>query len=162
MRASTQSYPGSDTYLPGGAWFICDRCSGRFRRTDMKIEWTNLRVDAKCLDPRPPQMSVPNVFPEGLPFPDSRSPQDRSDRLEDDTSLQSVQGGFAVQNGVTYPNGQVQQPGALSPQPLIEDNAPVGPNTVADDITFITGPVSAPQNPTYAPIDPVPAPRPSP
>ena len=93
------AFSGSDMYKPGGAWFKCDVCSQRFRRTDMRVRWDNLRVDAKCNDPRPPQMSIPNVYPEGIPFPDARPPQDRPDRLEDDTSLQSVNGGFVAKLG---------------------------------------------------------------
>lgn len=129
MRSSF-AYSGSDTYRPGGAWFICDVCSQRFRRTQLLVRWDNLRVDRKCLDPRPPQMAVPDVYPEGIPFPDTRAPQDRPDRLEDDTSLQSVTGGFALQNGALYPNGQTQQPGALSPQPLQETTGDVDARTV--------------------------------
>lgn len=128
----------------------------------MLVEWTNLRVDAKCLDPRPPQMQPPDVYPEGIPFFDAQPPQDNPDRLVDDTSLQSVAGGFVIRNGVTYPDGQYQQPGALSPQPITESitaspnnpepgqpasiGTPIGPNVLADDVTFITGPVAAPTN----------------
>ena len=143
----------------------------------MHVRWDNLRVDAKCNDPSPPQMSVPNVYPEGLPFPDARSPQDRSDRLTDDTALQSVMGGMAVQNGQTYPNGQNGQPGALSPQPFYESvdpdggpyipepgnptvGTPIGPNVLADDVTFITGLIPAPDNTTSTVPDPVPFPDP--
>ncbi len=174
MTARSFAYSGSDTYR-GGPWFICDVCSQRFRRTDMAVRWDNLRVDARCNDPRPPQMSVPDVFPEGLPFPDARAPQDRPDRLTDDTALQSVAGGFAIQNGLTYPNGQIQQPGALSPQPFYESNdtvpqnpetgnpgigTPIGPNVLADDVTFITGLIPSPDN-TNSTVPPaIPAPRP--
>jgi hypothetical protein len=102
------------------------------------------------------------VYPEGIPFLDARPPPDRPDRLGDDTSLQSVTGGFVVTAGVTYPNGQQQQPGALSPLPVTESitadpnspepgqpstiGTPIGPNVLADDVTFITGPVAAPTN----------------
>lgn len=152
-------YSNYDAYR-GGAYFICDVCSQRFRRKVMQIRWDNLRVDAACLDPRPPQMSVPDVFPEGLPFPDARPPQDRPDRLEDQTSLQSVEGGFAATPGVQYPNGQYQQPGALSPLPFVESPTPIGPNVLADDVTFITGPISAPMNTDSDIPDPVPRPNP--
>lgn len=174
MRASF-AYSGNDSYRPGNAWFICDRCGQRHRRSAMLVEWDNLRVDAKCLDPRPPQMMVPNVFPEGIPFTDTRAPQDRPDRLEDDTALQSVTGGFVVQDGQTYPGGQNGQPGALSPKPVHESitaspyvpepgnptvGLPIGPNVLADDVTFITGPIPAPDNTNSTVPDPVPFPRP--
>ena len=146
--ASRSIYNGGDTYA-GGAYFACDRCGQRHRRSKMHVEWDNLRVDAKCLDPRPPQMNPPNVYPEGEPFPDARPPQDLPDRLQDDTSLQSVTGGFIVAPpGQLYPNGQQVQPGALSPQNLVENPTPQGPNVLEDDITFITGPVYPPSVPT--------------
>jgi hypothetical protein len=148
-----------DTWISGDAWFICDRCSQRFRRSEMLVEWTNLRVDAKCLDPRPPQMQPPDVYPEGLPFYGARPPQDNPDRLQDDTSLQSITGGFSITPpGQLYPNGQQQQPGALSPQLILESNSttpqdgepnnpgigtPIGPNVLADDVSIITGVVQA-------------------
>lgn len=109
----------------------------------MLTEWTGLKVDAKCIDPRPPQMQPPNIYPEGIPFFDARPPQDRPDRLQDDTSLQSIGGGFLAPYGELYPNGQRQQPGALSPLQIVENPTPQGPNVLMDDITFITGPVSA-------------------
>ena len=86
----SRSYWGSDTYAPGNAWFQCDRCSQRWRRSKMRVEWDNLRVCPPCLDPRPPQIEPPNVFPEGIPFFDARPPNDRPDRLEDDTALSEV------------------------------------------------------------------------
>lgn len=142
--AKTMRYRGYDTYGGADAWFICDRCSQRHRRSAMLTEWTGLKVDAKCLDPRPPQMTPPDVYPEGLPFPDARQPQDNPDRLQDDTTLQSIMGGISFQNGLYHPDGQDQIPGALSPQMLVENPTPQGPGVLADDITFITGPVSAP------------------
>lgn len=107
-------------------------------------------------------MEPPDVYPEGLPFPDARPPADYGDRLQDDTSLQSVSGGFAVQNGAYYPNGQNQQPGALSPQPLVENPTPQGASVLADDVTFLTGPVFTPPPDSLGnnPPDNPPMPRP--
>ncbi len=89
-------------------------------------------------------MQPPNIYPEGIPFFDARPPQDNPDRLQDDTSLQSVTGGFLASDGQLYPNGQNQQPGALSPQQIVENPTPQGVDVLEDDITFITGPVPAP------------------
>lgn len=169
----TWHYKGYDAYR-GGAYFICDRCGQRHRRSAMIVEWDNLRVDRKCLDPRPPQMMPPNIYPEGIPFLDARPPQDYPDRLVDDTTLYPVSGGISATNGTLYtaPNGQTTDPGALSPQSLLETvpitvvletengeiittesgepilvttlGVPYGPNVLEDDITFITGPVFAP------------------
>ncbi len=137
-------YAGYDVYRPGNAFFVCDRCGQRYRRSEMITEWTGLKVDAVCCDPRPPQMDPPSVYPEGQPFYDARPPQDNPDRLQDDTSLQSVTGGMLAPDGELYPNGQNQQPGSLSPQQFVESPTPQGPNVLADDITFITGVVPAP------------------
>lgn len=140
-----------DSY-PGGAWFTCDRCSQRVRRSAMFTEWDGLKVCAPCLDPRPPQMFPPDVYPEGLPFPDTRPPQDSPDRLVDDTILNPVAGGIQATNGLYggyYPNGQLAPPGAMSPQPVIVDTIPpgqTGPAVLTDMKTLRTGPVfSVPQ-----------------
>ncbi len=110
----------------------------------MFTEWTGLKVDGKCLDPRPPQMQPPNVYPEGQPFYDARPPQDHPDRLQDDTSLQSVTGGLLAAEGELYPDGQNQQPGALSPLQIEQSPVVLSPDVLEDDITFITGYVPAP------------------
>lgn len=157
MRAGYWGYNG---YRAGNAYFICDRCSQRWRRSRMQVEWDNLRVCPPCLDPRPPQMQPPDVYPEGIPFLDARPPGDNPDRLVDDTGLQSGLGGLYVVDGLTGPLNQ--QPGSISPQPFTESieaepndaepgqpagiGTPIGPNVLADDVTFITGPVAAPSN----------------
>ena len=166
----------------------------------MQTEWDGLKVDPRCLDPRPPQMMPPNVYPEGIPFRDARPPNDLPDRLQDDTILVSVVGGIIASNGsdaslydsylldsnnqdILDSNGQPllgspflvpSRVGALSPQQLIETPTPLGTNwgpgtvstpaaqvagappplpwqivpnnpaqVIADDVTFITGPVYA-------------------
>ena len=149
MNRRSSSLFKYDGYRPGNAYFICDRCGQRHRRGAMLVEWDGLRVDSRCLDPRPPQMSPPNVYPEGIPFPDARLPQDYPDRLQDDTSLQSVTGGMIVAPpGQTNPNGQNGQLGSLSPQSFVESPTPQGPNVLADDVTFITGQVFPPNQPS--------------
>jgi len=101
----------------------------------MLVEWTNLRVDRACLDPRPPQMTPPDVYPEGIPFFDARPPQDLPDRLEDDTYLHPVAGGITAPYGGTpnMPNGQVLPEGGLSPLNIIQS----GPDNWAVDDTFL-------------------------
>ena len=138
----------ADTYR-GGAWAICDRCSQRWRRFQMIEEWDHLKVCPPCLDPRPPQMMPPDVYPEGIPFPDARPPQDNPDRLYDDSYLMAVSGGLTVTNG-TYPvyaNGQKTPEGGFSPQPIqvtpIPADLPLR-DQVTDDVTLRTGPVYAP------------------
>lgn len=134
-KNSRKTYFKNDTYRSGNAYFTCDRCSGRYRRSQMITEWDGLKVDKNCLDPRPPQMVPPVVYPEGLPFFDARPPQDNPDRLTDDTFLQPVTGGIIATDGQVNTYG----PGAFSPQNIIESPTPQGPNVLEDDITFITG-----------------------
>jgi hypothetical protein len=107
----------------------------------MMTEWTGLKVDAKCLDPRPPQMTPPNIFPEGVPFVDARPPQDNSDRLQDDSSLLGGPGNQIVTTGQLVPGAS---PGALSPQLIIGEPYVANAYTLADDYTIITGLVPAP------------------
>lgn len=60
-------------YYPGGVYVTCDRCAKKARASTTAIEWTGLRVCiATCLDPRPPYLDPPNVWPEGLPIQDPR------------------------------------------------------------------------------------------
>ena len=140
-----------DTY-GGGAWAICDRCSQRWRRSQMIVEWDNLRVCRPCLDPRPPQMFAPDIYPEGIPFPDARPPQDNPDRLTDGSYLYAQVQGFTVTDGQgppTFPNGQIAPLGAKSPQNVIVDTVPantppVGPYRLADDVTLRTGVIFPP------------------
>jgi hypothetical protein len=130
-----------DTYRSGNAWFTCDRCSQRWRRSEMITEWTGLKVCSACLDPPPPQMMPPNIYPEGIPFIDARPPQDNPDRLTDDTYLTSITGGMGITNGQIPVNAV---PGALSPQDVLSQPIAQGPEVLQDDITIITGVVTAP------------------
>jgi hypothetical protein len=118
----------------------------------MQAEWTGLRVCPPCLDPRPPQMSPPNVYPEGIPFYDARPPQDGPDRLQDDSYLMATMGGLDPTTGQVplYPSGQTVPGGALSPQDVIP--TPV-PSVIVnqDAITLISGPVPAPESPGTPP-----------
>ena len=42
----------------------------------MCIEWDELIVCPPCCDPRPPEMTPPNVYPEGLALPRVSPPLD--------------------------------------------------------------------------------------
>ena len=134
------------SYRAGDAWFICDRCSQRRRRSHMLAEWTGLRVCAPCIDPRPPQMSPPDIYPEGIPFYDARPPQDNPDHMQDDTSLVPVPGGFVLTTGqYTYYNGGQAPVGSVSPQDIGPNPAPTpSVNNVSDATAIRSGPVSAP------------------
>lgn len=50
------------TYIPKDYWMICDRCGKRYRRSDMREEWTGLWVCTRgCWEPRHPQDFVEGV-----------------------------------------------------------------------------------------------------
>lgn len=123
------------TYRAGNAYFICDRCSQRWRRSSMLVEWDNLRVCPVCIDPRPPQMTPPDVYPEGIPFVDARSPQDNPDRLSDDSYLSPVVGGVTAPYGgpALQPNGQTMPDGGLAPREFVEDPLPYIENELVGD-----------------------------
>jgi len=60
-------------YKDGEPYGLCDRCNYKRRiLTELKTEWTSLKVCQECLDPKPPQLEAPNVFPEGLPVDQPR------------------------------------------------------------------------------------------
>lgn len=61
------------TYIPGNRWLCCDRCGFKRRRSEISTEWDGLMVcTSTCLDPPPPQLFSPSLWPEGVPIPDSR------------------------------------------------------------------------------------------
>ncbi len=60
-------------WIPGNPWFICDRCSFKYRRNQQaNKEWTSEIVCNACLDPRPPDMNPPRLWPEGVAIKDAR------------------------------------------------------------------------------------------
>lgn len=59
-------------YIPGQPWGICDRCGFQYRLSELRTEWTGLKVCSEDWDPRPPDMTPPYLYPEGVPIPDSR------------------------------------------------------------------------------------------
>lgn len=42
----------------------------------MRVQWDGLIVCPPCCDPRPPELTPPAVYPEGLPVWNPRPPQD--------------------------------------------------------------------------------------
>jgi hypothetical protein len=137
----------ADEYRGGNAWFICDRCGQRWRRSRMQVEWDNFRVCPVCLDPRPPQMTPPDVYPEGLPFLDPRAPQDNPDLLMDESTIRPALGVGAVDIGGRYilPNGQAQPVGATAPLTVVESPLPPPSiDVILEDVAIRTGPVFPP------------------
>ena len=65
-------------YQDGRPWAICDRCAFKRRHDTLRKEWTGLLVCTDCLDPRPPQLDAPNVYPEGVPIQDPRPDYENS------------------------------------------------------------------------------------
>lgn len=82
--------PGSNAYLPGGVYGICDRCGFQKRlKTEPRREWTNLMVCESCWDPKPPELTPPIVRPEGVPVPNAR-PDNQQDNTPNLTSPEDL------------------------------------------------------------------------
>ena len=137
----------ADTYQSSGGYFICDTCSGCFRRSKMITLWDGRKVDKKCYDPRPPQMLPVNIFPEGVPFYDARPPQDNGDRLQDITYLDGKVGTIGLNPNNQSENGQIIPPGGMSPRNILQSPQVFNEQYNEDEQTFITG-VVPPRNNT--------------
>lgn len=60
-------------YQSGRPYGICDRCGWKFRLDELRLEWTELKVCAKCWDPRPVHLSAPSINShEGAAIPGAR------------------------------------------------------------------------------------------
>lgn len=53
-------------------WAICDRCGFKYRRSQLRKEWTGLLVCPADYDPKPAELRPPPVRPEGVPVRDPR------------------------------------------------------------------------------------------
>ena len=51
---------------------ICDRCGFEYDLTDLRREWTGLRVCDADWDPKPRELTRPRIRPEGLPLRGAR------------------------------------------------------------------------------------------
>ena len=60
-------------YSPG-AKGDCMRCGFTYKLTQIRKEWTGLRVCPECRDPRPDDRRTPQVRPEGLVKPNAAPP----------------------------------------------------------------------------------------
>ena len=58
-------------YYAGEALGSCQRCNKTTFVDKLTLEWTNLRVCDRCWDPRPPQLTAPVVYAEGVPVPNA-------------------------------------------------------------------------------------------
>lgn len=80
---ANRTHPIND-YIPGGVWGCCDRCGFNFRLTELRTEWTGLKVCSADLDPRPAELSPPRIYPEGMPVKGARP--DPGDVLGENTT----------------------------------------------------------------------------
>lgn len=53
----------------GPPWAECPRCGFKVRVSELRKEWSGLRVCKPCHDPRPADTRAPKAKPEGLPVP---------------------------------------------------------------------------------------------
>lgn len=66
----------ADGYVPGGWLACCMRCGFTFRNTQLRLEWTGLRVCRECWDPRNEQDSLRGVPDRQAPPWTSPEPED--------------------------------------------------------------------------------------
>jgi len=105
-------------YQSGRPYGICDRCGWKFRLDELRLEWTELKVCAKCWDPRPVHLSAPSISTtEGAAIPGARP-----EVLEEVTDAELM---FQFRDGSYFdPDVDAQVPAELS-QLLDEDGAPL-------------------------------------
>lgn len=60
-------------YSPG-AKGVCQRCGFTYKLSQIKKEWTGLRVCPECRDPKPQDRRPPPVRPEGMVKPNASPP----------------------------------------------------------------------------------------
>lgn len=112
-------------HIPKDYWMICDRCGGKFRRSEMREEWTGLWVCKRgCWETQHPQDFVESV-------PDDPSvPVSRPDVVQSvgETTLNGALSVFASSATLTSVSG-------------LEDEHPVGIVLDNDTVhwTFIDG-----------------------
>lgn len=66
----------------------CERCDFRYPLIRIRTEWSGLRVCPDCFDPRPPELSPPNLKPEGVPLPNA-APEPPDYNLSDNEITES-------------------------------------------------------------------------
>lgn len=54
------------SYQAGNPWGICQRCGFKFRLSELRTEWSGLKVCDADFDPLPDTMRPPHSGPEGL------------------------------------------------------------------------------------------------
>jgi hypothetical protein len=78
------------SYIAGDGYFCCDRCGSQRRWSERRKEWTNLIVCPECLDPRPAELSPPDVRAEGLPIRDARPEPDAIELEPNDVTREDI------------------------------------------------------------------------
>lgn len=66
----------ADRYIAGTWLACCMRCGFTFRNTQLRLEWTGLRVCGECLDQRHPQDLLTGVADRQAPPWTSPEPED--------------------------------------------------------------------------------------
>lgn len=75
------TWNGNHKYIPGDWWVICERCGFRYRKSEMRKEWTGLLVCAKnCWEPRHPQDFLRAVL-ESQPDPEFINPPNDASQI---------------------------------------------------------------------------------
>lgn len=59
-------------YVAGDPYGQCRRCGFVQRLSKFRAEWTGQRVCTDCWDPKPAELTPPQLTIEGLPRPDAQ------------------------------------------------------------------------------------------
>lgn len=65
-------------YIAGTWLAVCDRCGFNFRNTELRLEWTGLRVCGECWEPRHPLDSLQGIADRQAPAWVRPEPEDVS------------------------------------------------------------------------------------
>jgi len=68
-------------YIAGDPWAICDRCGFKYRRSELRKEWTGLLVCKADFDPKHPQLTGPRVPADRIAVRDARPRPEESHQV---------------------------------------------------------------------------------
>lgn len=85
----------------------CQRCGWQYELRQIKTEWTNLKVCPDCFDPRPANLSPPNIRPEGVPLPNASPEPDFSGAGSKTHDWPSIAAGASATTTVTVTGAAV-------------------------------------------------------
>lgn len=95
------------TRMQNQPWGMCQRCGWQYPLNKIRTEWTNLKVCPECFDPRPAQLSPPQVKPEGVALPNASPEPDFSPAGSKTYDWPSIAAGSTASTTVTVTGATV-------------------------------------------------------